>query len=184
MRTFAITAILALAATTALPFGAAEAACLPDDLGCTVHGGSGMVFDRGGFMPRGQSGNMYVDRATRRVTSPRTERQYRRSTTDRTAPVDNIWDGLSDWQELGPVGSTGRQLPSGSGISSTELDGETATGLDEEQEVNPRLRRRVIQRTPQAPASTGQLPARGPTGIADSPQSATNSIGQNRATRR
>src|SRR5699024_8965832 len=103
LRALAITVIVTIAAMTALPFGSAKAACLPDDLACCVHGGSGMVFERGGSVPRARSGNTYVDRATRAVTSPRQE-TYRRSTRERETWPETRWNSLSNWQELDESG--------------------------------------------------------------------------------
>lgn len=173
MRPLVITLIVSFAAMTALPSNTAKAACLPDNLACTVHGGSGMVLERGRFVPRASSGNFYVDRATRAVTAPQESDRYRRATPEAE------WDGLSNWQELDQPGLESREYrPGMSGISSTGSDpyGETASELDNDPEVNPRLRaNQTIRRAPQVPARA-QTPARGPTGIADAPQSAATSF--------
>lgn len=180
MRPLAITVIITLAATTALPFGTAKAACLPDDLACSVHGGSGMVLERGGFVPRARSGNFYVDRATRAATTLRQSERYRRSAPEREARPEAGWDGLSDWQELGQPGRDFQEMgPGASGITGATPDpyGETTSELDNDPQINPRLRtNQSIRRAPQAPARSAQGPARGPTGIADSPQSAATSF--------
>jgi len=179
LRPLAITLIVTLAATTALPFSTARAACLPDDLSCAVHGGSGMVLERGRFVPRARSGNFYVDRATRAVTSPRQSERYRRSTPERETSPAAGWDSLSNWQELGqPRRGFQETRPGMSGITGgPDPYDETTSEFDGDPEINPRLRPdRTIRRAPQAPARSAQGPARGPTGIADSPQSAATSF--------
>lgn len=182
MRTLAITVIVTLAATTALP-GKAQAICLADDLACSVHGGSGMVLEQGRFTPRARSGNFYLEQTVRGATSPRQVERYRRGAPEAETWPDTNWDRFSDWQELGEPGQDLRQTGPRASGSSDELDpdDETLSEMADELEVNPRLQtRRAVRQAPQAPARAGRLPARGPTGIADSPQRAATSFFKNR----
>lgn len=67
MRMIATAMVVCLAAT------AADAACLPNDLGCAVHGGSGLVYDQGRFTPRTDMsrGSYYINQPAQPTIVPR-----------------------------------------------------------------------------------------------------------------
>ncbi|HET7410883.1 MAG TPA: hypothetical protein VFJ13_11860 [Paracoccaceae bacterium] len=102
--------MLATAIAACLTVTAAEAACLPNDLGCYVHGGSGLVLDQGRFVPRNDraGGNYYIDRIAPAATAPRRRvDRYDQTSPAGDASTDTRWrdfdlrDGEVDpWSDL------------------------------------------------------------------------------------
>lgn len=180
MRTLAITAIIAFMATGTLSPGPAEAACMADDLGCSVHGGSGLVFDRGGFVPRtgNVAGSRYIDRATRAATSPQAGERYRQRTPDRDTRLQTDWDDLSGWDEFDRRMGNSRRMPDSSDLTGDDNleDDEAAPQLQGNHELTRQRSAQPGQRAPARAAPARKAPASGPSGYADSPQKAASSF--------